>query len=111
MLTIAECIATAALARKESRGGHTRDDYPKPDPEFAKVNHVLRMLGGKVTLAPEPLPAMPPELAELFDTAPAGTTAIVGAPRASSTAPTPASPAPAGATSTPATPTTTKEGA
>ncbi|MBX6390411.1 MAG: fumarate reductase/succinate dehydrogenase flavoprotein subunit [Frankia sp.] len=67
MLLVAECVATAALARKESRGGHTRDDFPNPDPEFAKINHVLRLRDGQLELTAEPLPAMPPELAALFE--------------------------------------------
>nr|MDT0666714.1 hypothetical protein [Micromonospora sp. DSM 115978] len=77
MLLVAECIATAALARQESRGGHTRDDFPGPDPEFGKVNHVLRLAADSETvdLAAEPLPTMPAELAELFVDPPAATAA------------------------------------
>ena len=31
MLLVSECIAKAALEREESRGGHTRDDFPRPE--------------------------------------------------------------------------------
>ncbi|MEO6470751.1 MAG: fumarate reductase/succinate dehydrogenase flavoprotein subunit, partial [Aeromicrobium sp.] len=34
MLLVSECVARAAIIRTESRGGHTRDDYPKMDPEW-----------------------------------------------------------------------------
>ncbi len=37
MLAVSECIARAALERTESRGGHTRDDYPVMDPEWRHV--------------------------------------------------------------------------
>jgi succinate dehydrogenase / fumarate reductase flavoprotein subunit len=67
LLAVSRCIATAALERRESRGGHTRDDYPKPDEEFAKINHVLRLEDGKLALRREPLPQMPPELQALFE--------------------------------------------
>ena len=38
--------------RRESRGGHTRDDFPKPDPEFGKVNMVVRARDGEVVGEP-----------------------------------------------------------
>ena len=46
MLLIAECVAQAALERQESRGGHTRDDYPAMSPEWRKVNLICSLDGG-----------------------------------------------------------------
>jgi succinate dehydrogenase / fumarate reductase flavoprotein subunit len=69
LLTVAEAATRHALLRKESRGGHTRDDYPKPDPEhWAKVNVRSRLAadGESVVIDEIPLPQMPAELAELF---------------------------------------------
>src|SRR5437016_2710291 len=43
LLTVAECVTLAAIERTESRGGHTREDYPAADPDLGKVNVVLRL--------------------------------------------------------------------
>jgi succinate dehydrogenase / fumarate reductase, flavoprotein subunit len=67
MLLVSECIAKAALERKESRGGHTRDDYPMTDPEWGAKNIVLRLQDGEVDLSTQPLPDMPDELKVLFE--------------------------------------------
>jgi succinate dehydrogenase / fumarate reductase flavoprotein subunit len=42
MLTIAEAIAVSAMERKESRGGHFREDFPEKGESFGKINHCLR---------------------------------------------------------------------
>ena len=42
MLLVSECVAKAALERTESRGGHTRDDYPSMDPNWRKTLLVCR---------------------------------------------------------------------
>jgi succinate dehydrogenase / fumarate reductase flavoprotein subunit len=67
MLTVSECIARAALTRKESRGGHTRDDYPQTDPDWGKLNLVLRDNRGTLDINRQPLPQMPDELMALFE--------------------------------------------
>jgi succinate dehydrogenase / fumarate reductase flavoprotein subunit len=72
MLTTSLAVTQGALNRKESRGGHTREDFPGPDPEMGKVNFVQRQTGQRgylasIDIAPEPLPEMPAELRELFE--------------------------------------------
>ena len=68
MLLVSESIAKAALARTESRGGHTRDDFPGPDDEWGTKNLVVSLDadGTGVELAEKPLPLMPDELKEFF---------------------------------------------
>ena len=67
MLTVSECVAKAALERTESRGGHTRDDYPATDPEWGRINLVVSEKRGAIALDRKPLPQMPDELKELFE--------------------------------------------
>jgi succinate dehydrogenase flavoprotein subunit len=72
LLTVSTAIAQGALHRKESRGGHTRDDYPAADPELGKVNFVQRQTGQRgyaapIQITPEPLPQMPAELQALLE--------------------------------------------
>ena len=66
MLTVAECVTRSALERKESRGGHTRDDYPSADPRFASVNVVVRKRHGAIVTALEPTLEMPEDLRQLL---------------------------------------------
>ncbi len=67
LLTVAEAVTLAALERKESRGGHTRDDHPKMDPELGKVNIVVRRVRDELTVSRRPIPPMPPELKALLE--------------------------------------------
>jgi len=67
MLTVAESITRSAIERKESRGGHTRDDYPGVDPAFGKVNVVTRRTAGAIGVCQEPLPEIPEELKRIIE--------------------------------------------
>ena len=70
MLIVSESIAKAALAREESRGGHTRDDFPQTDHDvWGKKNLIVALdeSGEGVELTEKPLPEMPDELKKYFD--------------------------------------------
>ncbi len=68
MLLSAEATTLSAIERKESRGGHTRNDFPGPTDELGKVNVVSRLAeNGAITINQEPLPEMPAELRLLFE--------------------------------------------
>jgi succinate dehydrogenase / fumarate reductase flavoprotein subunit len=68
MLLVSECIAMAALERTESRGGHTRDDFPATDKEWGTINLIISLgEDGSAGITRQPLPVMPDELKSIFD--------------------------------------------
>jgi len=67
IMLIAECVALAALERQESRGGHTRDDFPEMSPEWRKVNLICSLDGDRVTLRRQSTAPMRADLMALFD--------------------------------------------
>ena len=73
MLAVSRCVAAGALRREESRGGHTREDFPNADPALGSVNFAQRSDGGRwdspVTIEPSALLTMPDELRALLEEA------------------------------------------
>jgi succinate dehydrogenase / fumarate reductase, flavoprotein subunit len=67
MLIVSECIARSGLAREESRGGHTREDFPKMDPKWRQINLVCAADGEGTSSTAMPATMMSKELAGLFD--------------------------------------------
>ena len=74
MLLVAESVAVAALERQESRGGHTRDDFPMTDPYWGSLNVVVELKapppgpdGSGLGVKRQALPKPPPELAKLLE--------------------------------------------
>jgi succinate dehydrogenase / fumarate reductase, flavoprotein subunit len=68
LLTVSEAITRSAIERKESRGGHFRDDYPEKDPAFATFNFVVaKGADGEMRIDRAPIPPLPPELAAVIE--------------------------------------------
>jgi succinate dehydrogenase / fumarate reductase flavoprotein subunit len=72
MIAVSECVARAALIREESRGGHTRDDYPIMSDEWRQRNLICSAVLGAagleaITVVEQPIPAIRDDLLRLFD--------------------------------------------
>jgi succinate dehydrogenase / fumarate reductase flavoprotein subunit len=67
MLLIAESTAKSAVVREESRGGHTRDDFPTMSTVWRQKNNITSFNGTEVVVKQQPLPVLPKELFGLFD--------------------------------------------
>jgi succinate dehydrogenase / fumarate reductase flavoprotein subunit len=66
MLTVAEAVTRSALARRESRGAHSRIDYPGLDDAWGKKHNVVVKKAGAMTLVETPLLEMPDDLKQLL---------------------------------------------
>jgi succinate dehydrogenase / fumarate reductase flavoprotein subunit len=66
MLTISEAVARSALVREESRGAHSRIDFPNLDPTWGTKNNLIRREGAAMALRQEVLPDLPAELKQIL---------------------------------------------
>ncbi len=72
MLAVSECVARAALIRQESRGGHTRDDYPVMSDQWRQINLICRSDVdengiGAIDVVEQPIPQIREDLLRLFE--------------------------------------------
>ncbi|MEY9947334.1 fumarate reductase/succinate dehydrogenase flavoprotein subunit [Kitasatospora sp. GAS1066B] len=69
MLLVSECVAQAALLRRESRGGHTREDWPGMDRDWRRVNLLCSLDEERLTVERQANPPFRADLLALFDRA------------------------------------------
>jgi succinate dehydrogenase / fumarate reductase flavoprotein subunit len=69
MLTVSEAVALSALERKESRGAHSRIDFPKYDEQWSKLNNIISRDGDGMRLSHLPIAEMPSDLRGILEEA------------------------------------------
>jgi succinate dehydrogenase / fumarate reductase flavoprotein subunit len=68
LLSVAEAVTLAALERKESRGGHFRDDHPEKDADFGAFSIVVQKgADGRMQLERRPIPPLPAHLQAIIE--------------------------------------------
>lgn len=67
LLDVSELIASSAIERKESRGGHFREDFPEKVAEFGTFNIATQLVDGRVHVSRVPLKALPAELKQVIE--------------------------------------------
>ena len=66
MLIIAEAVTKSAIARTESRGAHSRIDYPNLDTAWGQKHNIIVQEGGKMVRREDPIPPLPADLKEVL---------------------------------------------
>jgi succinate dehydrogenase / fumarate reductase flavoprotein subunit len=68
LLTVSEAITRSAIERRESRGGHFREDFPNKEPSFGTFNLIVRKgHDGNMEVSRRPIPDMPDELKRIIE--------------------------------------------